>query len=189
MFEQVIAGTIIVSVIGTIVALYNSIVFEHKSVQQSWDDVIVIERQRMRILPELEKVLHEHKLFESDVFKKIAALRNSVEQLDGKEIEPSRCSEVSNVSEQLMQSLRFVSESYPELKASESFSKNMAEIVNQEEHVGAALRVFNQNVAIFNTRIESFPSNMVNGALNRKKPVDNFVDDSAASTFDYSPNL
>ncbi|WOT04865.1 LemA family protein [Shewanella youngdeokensis] len=189
MFEQIIIAVVILSVIGSVISMYNSIVSDHKSVQQSWDDVTVIERQRMRILPELEKVLKEHKLFESEVFTKIAALRNSVEQLNGNDIEPSRCADVGNMSTELMNSLRFVSESYPELKASESFSKNMDEIVNQEEQVGAALRVFNQNVSIFNTRIESFPSNMVNGMLNRKKPVDSFVDNAASSSFDYKPNL
>lgn len=187
--EMYIAIFIAVVVVSAIISGYNSIIGKHKSVIQSWDDVTVIERQKLKILPELQRILDSHKVHESGLLSKIADIRSSLSKMDGADINPKQCEELSKASNELVRNLHVVSENYPELRSSESFSKMMHEIVSQEEQVGAALRVFNQNVSIFNTTIESFPTNMVNGALAKKKAVDSFKDSTVDESFSYTPNF
>ncbi|CDT63134.1 MULTISPECIES: LemA family protein [Vibrio] len=172
-----------------IISSYNKIISHHRTVIQSWDDVTVTERQKLKILPELQKMLEEHKIHESSLLSKITELRSSVAKISSDNIDPSQCEELSKASSALIKNLQVVSENYPEMRSSESFSKMMDEIVNQEEHVGAALRVFNQNVSIFNTTIESFPTNLVNGCTANKTIVASFKDSAAEESFEYKPNF
>jgi LemA protein len=51
-----------------------------------------------------------------------------------------------------------VSESYPQLRASESFVALQRELANTEDEIAAARRIYNGNVQIYNTRLESFPA-------------------------------
>lgn len=169
--------------------IYNTIISNDNLVQRAWSDVIAQERQRSRIIPELERILSSHKEYESNVLPQIVALRNGLQGLSESDIQPAKLAEVTTASKNLMQGLQLTVEAYPELKASESFSKMMDEITNQEDNVGAALRIFNQNVEEFNSSIEIFPNNIVNNMFNKKHAIDTFYDNEASQSFDYKPNF
>ena len=65
----------------------------------------------------------------------------------------------------------------------------MNEISEQQEQIGAALRIFNSNVETFNSYIQNFPNNLVNSVLNKEVAVSVFADSAASSGFEYRPNL
>lgn len=52
-------------------------------------------------------------------------------------------------------------ESYPNLKADENFKILQKTIIDVEEHLQAARRMYNSNVSIYNQMIEVFPTNIV----------------------------
>lgn len=52
-------------------------------------------------------------------------------------------------------------ESYPNLKADENFKILQKTIIDVEEHLQAARRMYNSNVSIYNQMIEVFPANIV----------------------------
>ena len=54
-----------------------------------------------------------------------------------------------------------VAEAYPDLKASEHFLELQNELANTEDRIQASRRFFNANVRDLNTRIESFPTNVI----------------------------
>jgi LemA protein len=56
-----------------------------------------------------------------------------------------------------------VAESYPQLKADEQFQRLMHELVITEDRIQAARRFYNANVRDYNTRCQTFPSNMIAG--------------------------
>ena len=56
-------------------------------------------------------------------------------------------------------------EKYPDLKASQQFLKLQFELVNTEDRIQAARRFYNGNVRDFNTMIQSFQSNLIEGAF------------------------
>jgi LemA protein len=168
---------------------YNEIVKKFNLVKRGWADVTAQERQRGRIIPELEKLLKDHKQYETDLLPKIVALRSGLSALNDGEVDPSKLKEINLASKELKSGLALTVEAYPELKASESFSNLMTQISNQEENVGAALRIFNQNVEIFNSTIQVFPNNLINSSLNKKQEIDVFTDSEASESFEYKPSF
>ncbi|GIA99724.1 TPA: LemA family protein [Vibrio cholerae] len=65
----------------------------------------------------------------------------------------------------------------------------MSEIADQEENVGASIRIYNSNVKAHNTGIEVFPNNFVNSKITKKKLVNEFSDSSALNSFEYKPDF
>jgi LemA protein len=57
--------------------------------------------------------------------------------------------------------LYVVVENYPELKASQNFAVLQQSIIEVEEHLQAARRMYNSNVSIFNQMLVTIPSNIV----------------------------
>ena len=56
-------------------------------------------------------------------------------------------------------------EAYPDLKASESFLSLQGELTNTEDRIAASRRFYNGNVRAYNTRVGTFPSNLVAAAF------------------------
>ena len=54
-------------------------------------------------------------------------------------------------------------EAYPDLKASQSFLDLQDELTLTEDRIAAARRFYNGNVRAYNTRVRTFPSNLVAG--------------------------
>lgn len=186
--EYVILAIIVIVIIWAVV-VYNSIFNHYNASERAWADVIAQERQRGRIIPELEKVLKQHTAYESNVQEQITKLRQGLSELNDNVIDSKKYSEVNTTQKELMKSLHIAVENYPELQASQSFAKYMQEITNQEENVGAALRIFNRNVANFNSLIQGFPGNIINTKFNKKEVIETFTDTEASASFEYKPKF
>ncbi|MCB2384928.1 MULTISPECIES: LemA family protein [Oceanospirillaceae] len=175
-----------------VVVIYNGIIGKFNAVDRAWASVLTQERQKNKIIPHVEKLVEEYKLHESSVLADVTRLRNSIDEL-GKQSSAApdtvRLAEAERHTASLLQGLKVAVEAYPELKASDLYMKLMAEISEQQEQIGAALRIFNRNVEEFNNAIQMFPGSLVNSLLNHKQPVQSFTDAEAQDGFDYKPNL
>ncbi|NOI31801.1 LemA family protein [Vibrio coralliilyticus] len=182
-------------VILAVVALFviiinNSIIQRFNRVKQSWEDVLVSERQKLRILPRLDNLLKEHKTFEEAILKDVTKLRSAINKLnDAKEFDTESLADVQAASKRLAGGINATFEAYPELKSSQLFSQVMSEITEQEENVGASIRIFNSNVQAHNTGIEVFPNNLVNQVITRKERINGFTDTDASKEIEYTPNI
>jgi len=58
-----------------------------------------------------------------------------------------------------------LSESYPDLKASQNFQQLQSELADLENKIAAARRFFNNAVQEYNTGIQQFPAALVAGPL------------------------
>ena len=54
-----------------------------------------------------------------------------------------------------------MAEAYPDLKASTNFLELQRQLTETEDRIAAGRRFYNANVRALNTRVESFPSNLV----------------------------
>jgi LemA protein len=66
-----------------------------------------------------------------------------------------------NQLEGTLKSLFAVSEAYPELKANQNFLDLQAQLVDTEDKISASRRFYNSGVRDLNTKIQTFPSNVV----------------------------
>ncbi len=186
---EYIVLAVIAGIIITVIKEYNAIFSYYNDAERAWSDVLAQERQRAKIVEQLAEVLQQHTAYEGKVLEQITKLRQGIAELSDDKIDTKKQNEISNTNKELMKSLSIAVENYPELQASQSFAKQMQEIINQEENVSAALRIFNRNVADFNSLIQGFPGNIINGTFNNKKTIDAFFDTQSASSFDYKPKF
>ena len=57
--------------------------------------------------------------------------------------------------------INIVAENYPELKSSENYKTLQQSIVDVEEHLQAARRLYNSNVSLYNQLLVSFPTSSI----------------------------
>ncbi len=168
-----------------VVVIYNGIVTRLNAVERGWANVITQERQKNKMIPHLEQVTEQFKQHEMGLQSSIAELRSGLARLQPGTIDTAALQQVEGSTQKLMQGLNIAVEAYPELKASEVFNNLMREIAEQQENIGAAIRIFNQNVEDFNNGIEVFPNSLVNSLLNKKTRVIPFHDSEAEAGFEY----
>lgn len=167
----------------------NALVKSFNAVKRAWSDVSVYERQKVKILESLEPVLEQYVSHESDVFKKISEMRSAAGRLNADSIDVSAVEQIESNSEVVMRELYAVSENYPDIKANMLFLRNMDEIVEQNENVGAALSIYNSNTEMFNNEISLFPKNIVNNMFTKFDVIENFTDSSTDQNIEYKPNF
>ena len=78
-------------------------------------------------------------------------------------------SQAENMLSGALKSLFAVTEAYPDLKANQNFLELQRELTDTEDKIMASRRFYNGNVRDFNTKIQVFPTNMVNGLLGFKQ--------------------
>jgi LemA protein len=54
-----------------------------------------------------------------------------------------------------------IAENYPELKSKSLYKKLMTELVDIEDRIVASRRIYDSNVNLYNTHIETFPNNII----------------------------
>ena len=77
--------------------------------------------------------------------------------------------EASNALTKQVNGLLAVAENYPDLKANTNFIKLQEELTNTENKISYSRQLFNSTTSAYNTKLESFPSNIV-GKLFGFKP-------------------
>lgn len=181
---------IVLAVIAFIViAINNSIITAFNSTKRSWADVNTYERQKVNILDSLTPIVSQYISYESETLKHITALRQSIVSLDGTTPDGASLEKIQAQTEQVLKGLSITVENYPDLKGNTVYLDLMKQITVQNENVGAAISIFNRNVEIFNSKIETFPTNVVNGFLAKKQRITEFKDSTAEKNIEFKPNF
>lgn len=187
--DTIIALGGIAVVLFYVVSVYNGIVNTKNAVKRAWASVLVQERQKNKILPELQDAVSRYSEFEEKVQTGITELRSEVGKLKEGTPDAEQLETIEALSNRVLKGIQLTMEAYPDLKTSDLFQKLMHEITEQQEQIGAAIRIFNYNVEVFNNQIQNFPNNIVNSFLNKEKEVQTFTDAGASEGFEYTPNI
>ena len=62
-----------------------------------------------------------------------------------------------------MKDIVMIAEDYPKLQAEKLFKSLMEQLVDIEDHIVSARRIYDSNVNLYNSEIEIFPNNIVSG--------------------------
>lgn len=156
-----IIGGIIVIMILFIVLLYNSLIRLKNQVKNSWAQIDVQLKRRNDLIPNLVKTVKGYMKHEKDILENVTKARSAVMTArDTKEK-----AEASNQLTDTLKSLFAVSENYPNLKANENFIQLQEEITGTENKIAYARQHYNDMVMTFNTKIETFPNNILANTL------------------------
>ena len=155
---------VIVVICIVVVAMYNNLVSLRQRVQNAWSQIDVQLKRRFDLIPNLQETVKGYMAHESETFSKIAELRTAWAS-------STTVAEKADISNQLTEALKTimaVSESYPDLKASESFAQLQEELRNTENKIAYSRQFYNDTVTMYNTKLEMFPSNLIAKAFNFK---------------------
>ncbi len=142
------------------VGAYNAFVRLRNLVQEAWRQIDVELTRRHDLIPNLVETVKGYAAHERGVFDEVAQARSLA---SAPASGPAEQAAHENQLTQALGKLFAVAEAYPVLRASENFQQLQAELTNTEDRIAAGRRFYNANVRTLNTRVETFPNNIVAG--------------------------
>lgn len=143
---------------------YNALVTLRIRVDEAWSDITVQLKRRLDLIPNLVETVKGYAKHESGVFTAVTEARANA--LNAKGVKET--AEAENQFEGALKSLFAVAEAYPDLKANQGFVELQQELVDTEDKIQASRRFYNGGVRDLNTKIQTFPSNVVAGMFGFK---------------------
>ena len=184
----VLIGILVVVVLLVIyvIALYNGLVQKRNRVDNAWAQIEVQLKRRHDLIPNLVETVKGYATHEREVFESVTAARAAAAAPGAS---PAEQAKQEGVLGQALGRLFAVAEAYPDLKASTNFLELQQQLAETEDRIAAGRRFYNANVRALNTRVESFPSNLVASSFGFHKEEYFEVEDEAvraAPTVDFS---
>lgn len=161
MITIIVVIVVIIALIAIYAGIYNGLVSARVQTQESWSQIDVQLKRRNDLIPNLVETVKGYGKYESSTLEKVVELRNQMTQVPAGDHQ-----QAMEVSDQLTSSLKSIfalAENYPDLKASAQYSELMEELSNTENKIAYSRQLFNSTAANLNTKIQSFPTNIVAG--------------------------
>ena len=172
----IVIGVQLLLVVGFLIATYNSLVKLKNRVEEAWSDITVQLKRRTDLIPNLVNTVKGYAAHETGVFEKVTEARSAIMNANG----VAESAQAENMLEGALKSLFAVAEAYPDLKANQNFLQLQQELVDTEDKIQASRRFYNGGVRDLNTKIETFPVNLVAGMFNFSKREFFEVEDRAS---------
>lgn len=175
---SILALLVIVVTIFNFVKANNSIVQANEDVKAAYSQLETVLQRRSDLIPNLVETVKGYSEHEKEVFSTIAearsSLSNSLQSGDLDSVQEAN----SNLTTAIY-SLISIKESYPDLKADESFLSFTDELAGSENRIAFARQEYNERVSIYNTMIKKFPMSIVAMVGNFEEAQYFEADDSA----------
>jgi LemA protein len=150
----------ILIVVGIVLAMmYNGLVQLRVRSDSAWSDIDVQLKRRHDLIPNLVETVKGYAAHEKGTFEDIAKFRSMAMQATG----PADKAVAENQLSGALKSLFAVAENYPQLQASQQFTQLQGSLSEIEDAIQNARRYYNAVVRDLNTKIQSFPTNLIAG--------------------------
>jgi len=157
MSPTLIVILILVIVLGWVALAYNSFVRLINRTKEAWADIDVQLKRRYDLIPNLINTVKGYATHEASVFENVVKARTSA--MSASTPEEKGKAEIGLVG--ALKSIFALAEAYPDLKANQNFLSLQAELSDTENKIQASRRFYNANARDLNTKIESFPWNII----------------------------
>jgi LemA protein len=157
----IILGVLIVIAV-VLISMYNGLVQLRVRCDSAWSDIDVQLKRRHDLIPNVVETVKGYAAHEKGTFENIAKFRSQAMQATT----PADKAAAENQLTGALKSLFAVAENYPELKASEEFTQLQGSLSQMEDSIQNARRYYNAVVRDLNTKIQSFPTNIIAGMFN-----------------------
>ena len=171
----VIFLVVVVVVIVYFIASYNGLVALKNRFKNAYSQIDVQLKRRYDLIPNLVETAKGYLKHERETLEAVIKARNSA-------VDASRQASSDPGDETAIKGLVgaeaaltgalgklfALSESYPDLKANQNMMQLMEELSSTENKIAFARQSFNDAVMAYNTRIESFPDNIMAGMFQFK---------------------
>jgi len=156
------------------VGIYNALVTAEENVETSWAQVENQYQRRSDLVPNLVATVKGYASHEATVLENVVNARSKATQMtiDPSKATPEQLQAYQAAQGELSQALGrllALSESYPDLKASQNFLELQSQLEGTENRIAVARNAFNEAAKQFNVRIRRFPSNIIAGMCGFEK--------------------
>lgn len=158
----VVVLVVLIPVIWAI-ATYNGFVRLRNLVQEAWRQIDVELHRRYDLIPNLLDTVKGFAAHERAVFDEVTRARAAAATPGATPAEQARQEDALSGA---LGRLFAVAEAYPQLRSVESFVALQNELTNTEDRIAAGRRFYNANVRELNTKVESFPPNIIANMFN-----------------------
>ncbi|MCP9751910.1 LemA family protein [Ferruginibacter sp. HRS2-29] len=171
-------GVIIVLAVLVIVGFmgcngYNGLVKQDESVKKAWNNVQAEYQNRNDLVGNLVNTVKGAANFEQKTLTDVVNARAKATSVNisADSLTPENIAQYQAAQGQLSGSLsRLLAtvEAYPELKATENFTKLQGQLEGIENNIKNSRKVFNDEINVYNTKVRSFPMNILGGMFGFK---------------------
>jgi LemA protein len=148
-----------------VIVTYNGLVRLRNRIQNAWAQIDVQLRRRYDLIPNLVETVKGYAAHEKGTFEAVTQARANAINAQG----PAAQAQAENMISGALKSLFAVSEAYPDLKANQNFLSLQEELSGTEGRISYARQYYNDAVLRLNTKIQSFPSNVLAGMFGFKE--------------------
>ncbi len=177
----------IVVLLGVIIAgIYNSLVKLDERVNEAWSDITVQMKYRADLIPNVVETVKGYAKHEKETFEMVTEARSAA--MGAKTVQQT--AEAEKGLQNALGKIFALAEAYPDLKANENFVKLQTQLQDTEDKLQAARRFYNAGAKDLNTRIKTFPVNLVNNMVGHFKQRDYFeVEESEKAKIEKAPEV
>jgi LemA protein len=140
-----------------VIASYNGLVSLRNRIENAWAQIDVQLKRRYDLIPNLVETVKGYASHERETLDAVITARNAGISASG----PAEQAQAENAITGALRQLFALSEAYPDLKANQNFSQLQEELTGTEGRIAYARQFYNDTVYRYNTKIQSFPSNIL----------------------------
>ena len=166
----IVVVAVIVVIIATIIGAYNGLVKLDERVNEAWSDITVQLKYRADLIPNVVETVKGYAKHEKETFEMVTESRSAV--MGAKTVK--QAAEAEKEMQGALGRIFAIAEAYPELKASDNFKELQVQMQDTEDKIQAARRFYNNGAKELNTKIKTFPTNLINNIVGHFKKREYF---------------
>ncbi len=143
------------------VVSYNRFVAQRASIDATWANIEGELQRRHDLVPNLVGTVQGYAVHERGVFDQVTDARARAIAAVPRDVPIEQQARAEDALTQGLTSLLAVTESYPELRSDVLFRDLQRQLVETEDRIAAARRLYNLEVAAYERRRRAVPSNLV----------------------------
>lgn len=163
--EWIILLVVVVAIGGWFASAYNGFIAWRNKVDEAFSTMDVYMVKRYDLIPNLVETVKGYATHERETLEQVITARNHAVNAQSMDEKMQAEGEVSGVLSRLFA----LSEAYPDLKANQQFLDLQNQLQKVEEDIAQSRKYYNGTVRQYNTRVESFPNNIVAGMFKFEK--------------------
>src|SRR5690349_23866398 len=141
------------------IGIYNGLVASRNQTKNAWSQIDVQLKRRHDLVPNLVETVRGYATHEQKTLENVIAARNQA--MGAGSVDDKIKAEIGLSG--ALGRLMLVVEQYPQLKANTNFLALQEELSSTENKIGFARQFYNDATMQYNTKLESFPSNILAG--------------------------
>ena len=161
MWAMAIVMTLVLGLGLVLVLIYNGLVRGRQMVAEGWSGVEVQLKRRANLIPNLVETVKGYVTHEQSVLEDVTRLRGQSQDV----ADVAERARLEGALGRSLSGLLAVAENYPDLKAATNFRQLQDQLAEIEDQIQLARRYYNGAARNLNIKVESFPANLVAGAL------------------------